>query len=483
MKAKKNISMRWLIIAIIPLLLSACKKDDVVFSSTESSFTALQIQKFDYEKKIGVGPIYQGKYSQNKDIIYFDVTYFPNEKAPTYEDWIMTGSLFLGARVTPKLEGVKSLQEPLRYTIWAPDEQTKSEVMIVTTIYEVPYSVMDKGFGKYNKLWNKTGAELGGWETGKQTSIVVSGDELIVNNDTKAFLIYDKKSGMKKNKTVSIPAGNTEHFYTLAVDASGTLHAVSYIDANTASTFRIYRWSDGLDKKPEIFYEISGANIATTKSTGMGRSVSICGDTHNDAQIMIALDGSGKAENRVVRIPVVKGIPTSVPDVFATTLSWTWRGKGGTASPTGKTPYFAASLGAPAGLAYYDQKGEHRFNMAAAESSFLNKTAVTGAHYFEFNHSKYLAASSASWSGDLRMLIFCLDDPSLIPTNKKTTPSNYSVLNPFSENWDFLATNNTGATGDITVQVQEDGNTALVYMLDTNTGILAYELTNIGVNK
>ncbi|MEA4809755.1 hypothetical protein SDC9_44536 [bioreactor metagenome] len=479
MKFNKNIGYNLLLALLI--LCSSCAQDEVAFSNTDYLFNAIQIQKFDYAQRVGVGKIYQGKYSADKDSIYFDVTYFPDEKAPTYQDWVIQGSVFKGAKVVPGLSGVKDLKDPVNVTVYAPDGVTKREVVIVTKIYEIPYGELEKGFGRYNKLWTKSAADLGGWVANAQTSLVVVGDELIVNNDTKGFLVYDKRTGLKKDKTVPVSAGNTSHIFALAVDKNEVLHAVSFINSNTTDIFKIYRWSSGLDKEPEVFCQVSGTDIQTTKNTGMGRSFSICGDTYGDAQLMVALDGYGGAESRIVRIPVVNGVPTQIPDVFeAPNVSWTWRGKGIAASPTGKTPYFALSLGSPQGLVYYDNAGEHKFVTNAANSNFLNKVAVSGACYFEFNHAKYLAASSCSWPGDLRMLIFSVDDPTLIPSNKSENAERYSILNPFCENWEIKSNGNTNGTGDITVQIQKDGKTALVYMLDTNTGIMAYELTNVG---
>ncbi len=471
------------LLLLIWTFMNACSEDEVTFNSTENEFISVQIQKFDYGQRIGVGTIYQGHYSENKDTIYFDVTYFPDETAPTYQDWQMQGTLYQGTTASPALGGIKDLKDPLHYTITAPDGKTKSEVVLVTRIYEVPYGELEHGFGRYNKLWNKTAAELGGWVANNQTSLAVVGDEIIVNNRSSDFLVYDKRTGEKKDKLVPVPAGNTSLLLAIATDSKEILHAATYLDAHTAGAkFRIYRWTNGLDEVPEIFFELSAEDIPTTRSTGMGRSVSICGDTHGDAQIMVALDGEGQSENRIVRISVVGGVPTVVPDIFEAPITWTWRGKGVATSPSGRNPYFATSLGSPFGLTYYDNTGVYSFVTAASGSNFLNKIAVTGAYYFEFNHAQYLAASTVSWSSDLRMLIFNIDDPSIIPTSKADNVDTYSILNPFSENWDFLGATNGNGTGDITVQVQQDGKSALVYMLDTNSGILAYELTNVGAS-
>lgn len=481
MRINNNIAFIFSI--IILLIFNNCKQDEVTFSASGNLFSAIQIQKFDYGQRIGVGKIIQGRYSANKDTVYFDVTYFPDEAKPTYQDWMIQGSLFQGATVVPGLSGVKDLVDPLHLTVYAPDGVTAKSLTVSTKIYEVPFAELEKGFGRYNKLWNKTAEALGGWVANAQTSLAVVGDELIVNNRSSAMLVYDKRTGAKKERAVALPTGNTAPLFAITVDNNQVLHAATFVNTFSTSKFRIFRWTNGIDQEPEVFMEIDASVVPSTQNTGMGRTFSICGSTSGDAQMMIALDGYGAIENRIVRIPVVGGVPSLSPDVFNTTVDWTWRGLGIAASPTGKTPYFAASLGNPVGLAYYDTAGEHRFVTAASGSNFLNKIAVINAYYFVFNNTKYLAASTTSWPGDLRMLIFNIDDVSLIPTSKAEDLEKYSILNPFSENWDFTGADNGNGTGDITVQVQNDGKTALVYMLDTNSGILAYELTNVGASS
>ncbi|MCE5224811.1 MAG: DUF5018 domain-containing protein [Porphyromonadaceae bacterium] len=482
MKIKKIIGYNLLLAVLV--LFNACSQDEVSFSNTDYLFSAIQIQKFDYEQRLSVGKIYQGKYSEDKDTIYFDVTYFPDETAPTYQDWSIQGSLPQGAKVTPGLSGVADLSEPMNLSVSAPDGITKTDVVLKVRIYQVPYGELEKGFGRCNKLWELSGEQMGGWVQHAQTSLAVVGDELIVNNDAGAFLVYDKRTGAKKNKLVPVPAGNTDYLFAIAVDNNEVLHAVTFINANSGDKFKVYRWSNGLDHEPELFYEVSGSDLSIGSDAGMGRTLSICGDTHGNAQLMVALDGYGNLENRIVRIPVVNGVPAKVPDVFSSaSINCSWRGKAIAASATGKSPYFAVSLGNPRGMGYYDATGEHLFDTNSANSNFLNKVAVSGAYYFEFNHSKYLAAGTCSWPGVLRMLIFSVDDPTLIPTNKNENFDNYSILNPFSDNWTLLSETNDNASGDITVQVQKDGKTALVYMLDTNTGIMAYELTNVGASS
>jgi len=472
---------KYIIFSIVFLLqFFSCAEEQYVEFSNDTTIQSIYVQKFDYINKIGVGKTYQGIYSSNKDTIYFDITYYPDETPPSYDDWQIVATLPPGARIMPGLSGIKNMKNPLIYQIIAPDGKTTSEIVLKMRIYEIPFAELEHGFGRFYKLWNKNANELGGWTNNNQTSLAVIGDELIVNNRDNDLLVYDKITGEKKDKLVPLLKvdGKTDIIFAIASDNNNVLHAVSFIDAHIKTNkFRIYRWVNGLDKVPEVFFELDPSEIPTTRSTGMGRSVSIFGNTHNYAQIMVALDGAGQTEDRIVRISVENGVPRLAEIFHESTITWTWRGKGIAASETGKTPYFAMNLGSPLNMVYHHMTGTYKFVMAANKSNFLNKT-VSGAHYFEFNNAKYLASSTSSWSNDLRLLIFNVDDPTLIPTDKSQDPNTYNIFNPFCQDWDFQGVNNPNSTGDVTVQVQNDGKSAYVYMLETNSGILGYKLTN-----
>lgn len=472
---------KYIIFSIVFLLqFFSCAEEQRVEFSNDTTIQSIQVQKFDYISKIGVGKIYQGVYSSNKDTIYFDVTYYPDETPPSYEDWQIVATLPPGARITPGLSGIKNMENPLTYKIIAADGKTTSEVVLKMRIYEIPFGELEHGFGRYYKLWNKKADELGGWTSNNQTTLAVIGDELIVNNRNNDLLVYDKITGTKKDKLVPLLEvdGKTDIIFAITVDNNSMLHGASFVNLkNEDAIFRIYRWNNGLDQVPEIFFELKHEDIKPTINTGIGRSISIFGDTHKYAQIMVALDGEGTQDNRIARIAVENGTPRLAEIFNESTMTWPWRAKGIPVSETSRIPYFAMHLGAPMNLVYHHTTGTYKFVTAANKSNFLNKLA-SGAYYFEFNNAKYLAVSTASWSNDLRLLIFNVDDPTLIPTDKSTDPNTYNILNPFCQDWDFQGAVNGNGTGDVTVQVAEDGKSAYVYMLDTNSGILGYKLTN-----
>ncbi|SHF39281.1 hypothetical protein SAMN05444274_10550 [Mariniphaga anaerophila] len=471
----KNIRISYLIVLLA--FLFSCQEEEVLYSN-KAEFASIQIQKFDYGSLSGRGQIYQGVYSENKDTVYFDVTYYPDQEAPTFTDWQISAALPSGAKLIPSVTGVKDLTEPVDVSIVAPDGKTTAECALVLKIYQVPFAELERGFGRYEKLFELTKDELGGWTSGKQRACAVVGDELIVNALDGPLLVYNKLTGEKIEKTIPMPEG--ESFYEIFADEDGVLLATTFVSfsASTTPTLKIYRWINGLAEAPEIYYELPTSKIPATGNHGIGLKASIWGSTSGDAQIMLDIDGRGSADDRAVRISVSGGVPSEEIEVFNTGIGTVWSGKAVAMSKTGRTPYVAAMLGFPPKIAYSGKAGTTPFVTDPANSNFFNKI-IGNATYFEFNHSKYLALTTASWPGNFRLLIFCLDDPALIGAGKADAEK-YAKLNPLVEDAVFLS---AGDAGDIAVQVQDDGKTALVYVLGMNTGVFAYELTNIGTSS
>lgn len=464
---------------LLGVIFASCEEAKVEFNSDTT--VGIQAQKFNYADKVGAGKVYEAKYSEDKTVLNLDITYFPDEEAPTYQDWQLHATIARGAKIAPAMSGIKDLSEPIELTVTAPDGTT-SNVTLITKIYEVPYGELEHGFGRYNKLFEKTATQMGNWSTDAQTSMAVVGDELIINhNNQGAFLVYNKKTGEKVNKTVALPK-NGERIFAITNDADDKMVAVSYGDASNKTTpIRIYRWKDGIDKAPETFYELKTSLIDRTNSAAIGANIGLFGSLSGDAQIMLAMDGRGGAYDGVVRLSVSQGAVAEV-EVFNAPLGSVWSGFTAPASATKRLPYVTAS-GNQRGFIYTGSTGSYSFEVDPANSNFLNKSLVTGVKYFEFNNAKYIASTSVSWPGDVRLLLFNVDDPSLIPT-KKADEETYKILNPFSETSVNKGTSaNDNGTGNVAIQISADGKTAYIYALETNNLIMGYELTNIGAAK
>ncbi|MGN0021583.1 MAG: DUF5018 domain-containing protein [Sphingobacterium hotanense] len=455
------------------LLLQACKEQVVTFSDANAKFQAIQIQKFDYENSRGLGPIYKGEYNAKGDTVYFRVTYYPDEQAPTATDWQIQGSLAQGVLVRPALAGVRDLTEPLNVELTASDGISKSNVVLKLLIYQIEYGELDYGFGRYSKLFEKNAATLG-LTADNQRNLAVVDDYIVVGNGTSDLLVYDKMTGEKNSLKIPKPAGL--NVWSVFADDDGVLHASNGVNfsATSTGTLTIYRWNNGINSAPELFYQMNTSGLAVSGASYISNAA-IKGSSGKEAQIMFDIDGRGRAENKALRLTVSGGKVQNAPDLFTKPVTSVWNGKVVPMSSTNRTPFVAAMLGFPPNMGVQSNSGVSMFNVNAGNSNFLNML-IGGLHYFEFNNAKYLAVSTVNWGADYRLLIFNMDDLSLVESTKDNAVE-YASFNVFSED---LLMKNVASAGDVTVQVQPDGKTALVYVLGAQSGIAAYQLTIIG---
>ncbi len=464
----------YIIIALFGLFsFSSCTQQEVKFNSENAKFQAIQIQKFDYQNSRGSGNIYKGEYNKTGDTVYFHVTYYPDETAPSFTDWQIQATLASGVMVQPSLSSIQDLSQPKSYELTASDGVAKKQVVLKLLIYEIEYGDLEHGFGRYNKLFEKKAADLG-LTADYQRNMAVSGDYLIVSNGVNNLLVYDKRTGAKKDVVIPKPANF--NIWSVFADEDGVLLASNNANfsATSLGTVSIYRWKDGLDKQPELFHQFTSAGISLS-GAGFISNAAVKGSTTKDASIMFDVDGRGRAENKAIRVAIANGKADPTLDVFNKPVTSVWNGKVVPMSSTSRIPFVGAMLGFPPSMGVQSNAGIGMFTVDPAKSNFLNMI-IAGLHYFEFNHAKYLAVATSNWPGDYRLLIFNMDDLSLVSSTKANI-AEYEAFNLFSED---LLFKNVASAGDVTVQVQPDGKTALVYVLAANAGIAAYELTIIG---
>lgn len=455
------------------LLLQGCKEQEVTFSNSNAKFQSIQIQKFDYENSRGLGTIYKGEYNAKGDTVYFRVTYYPDEPAPTARDWQIQSSLAHGALVRPGLAGVRDLTEPLHVELIASDGVSKSNVILKLLINQIEYGELDYGFGRYSKLFEKNAATLG-LNADIQRNLAVVDDYLVVGNGTGDLLVYDKLTAEKSSLKIPKPAGF--NIWSVFTDEDGILHASNGVNFSetSAGILTIYRWINGINSPPELFYQMNTSGLSVSGASYLSNAA-IKGSTSKDAQIMFDIDGRGRAENKALRLAITAGKVDSTLDLFTKPVNSVWNGKVVPMSSTSRTPFVGAMLGFPPNMGVQSNSGVSMFNLNAATSNFFNMI-IGGLHYFEFNNAKYLAVSTVNWGADYRLLIFNMDDLSLVESTKDNAVE-YESFNVFSED---LLMKNIASAGDVTVQVQPDGKTALVYVLGAQSGIAAYQLTTIG---
>lgn len=450
----------------------SCKEDRVNYATENTAFQNIQIQKFDYLNLNGTGKIYQGLYSPNEDTLYFHITHFPDEEAATFTDWKIQGTILQGARVEPSISGIQDFTQPKSFSVIASDGINRKEVVVKLLIYQIDYGELEHGFGRYKKLFEKNTAALGISEAA--TKIAVVENYLVLNNGSSALQVLDKLTGNKVNLQVKMPVGFQVN--SLFTDDEGLLLAANYASFSPTSSapLHIYRWTNGLEQAPEL---LASVNLSAIPNTGWISRIALKGSSRADAQLLLEI-GSATATTNAAALTIIGGKVDPVLKVFNKVVSSTWNSKVLPMSNNKYQPFLAVGMGFPAALAYQDGNGTKLFEINSANSNFYN-FLIAGAYYFEFNGAKYLLASSVNWASEYKVLIFNVDDPSLISEGKSNAAA-YALLNPFEE---FVNLKDQTNTGEVTAQVAANGKSAFIYVLSPGSGIAAYELTNIGGKK
>lgn len=398
-------------------------------------------------------------------------------------------SLSSWASVNPDVDVARDFSKDVIYTVTAQDGSAKD----ITIVQTFP-NILDYGFGLTNLMWKKSAAEAS-FTKGMDCGVAVCGDKLIVARRNLAFTVYDRFTGKlladKVNMEGTVPNSVSGIIFGIDSDDKDNLLAVNFTRiANADNILKIFRWKNGLENPPSVILELPMTYFATEANRGidLGRSIVIRGDIDGDAQILILMGGNNKEENRSLRFSVKGGVITNAthPEIVAGEgVSYTWRGKSIPLTTSDNTPFIVASGGTERGIVYMDENRKSYKFVADGGSSFYNY-AVLSIGYGEFNHARYMFAASGNWQYQFKILGFDITDPYLIPIDNDDDDY-YTKFNVFTSEPNLLqysSGENANATADVTTKLSEDGNSLYVYMLVTDGGIMAYELTKYeNINK
>lgn len=387
------------------------------------------------------------------------------------------------ASVSPGMGEPQDFTKNVVYTVTALDGSTST----ITVVQSYP-KVLEYGFGLTYLMWQKD-SDAAGFTRGLDCGLAVCGDKLIVARRNLAFSIYNKLTGQLLSEHVNIQGTDADGvggiIFGIDTDDRDNLLAVNFTRiANAGNILKIFRWKDGLSNPPEVILQLPVTHFASETNRGidLGRSIKIAGDIDGNAQIMVSMGGNGTDENRSLKFSVKNGVITNAanPEIVAGEgVKYKWRGKSIPVAASDNTPYFVLSVGTDKGLVYMDENRKaFLFETNENSSAFYNNTVYSIA-YGEFNHAKYMFAASGNWAYQTKLLGFDVTNPSLIPIDKNDDAyyKKFNVFTSLPNILQFAKGDNENATGDIAVKMSDDGNSIYVYMLVTDAGIMAYELT------
>lgn len=394
-----------------------------------------------------------------------------------------------------------------------------------TTSFVYPEYV-EPGKAGYKSLlfaFQTTPADPRGFVPTQNRTLAVVGNHLVISNTALDFLVFDRFSGEKLDNVRVNTTGLLSGFiHAITSDDAGHMVAISMAAVNNQwvanRMFEVYVWKNGITSAPEkVFSEdiltseafaqfrSTNAGVATTGTWDIGRTVSVKGDITGEAMLMTL---ANNAMNRLLRVRFEGGRSVSVTGTAWGLSAWNQQSK---PIPLGLdvTCDWIMNGNNPSGVVCYRSQNDNRqvdflprVNSSSGNWWAGSPARLIGSDYIEFNGMKLLGlqnVGTGTVNGSPNKVTYARlvvhDISSMAPTAftdsqvMDTRLDNYDPafgpVGPGGNNSSLTGMtsyygaigNNGNSTGDVAFGATEDGNAVQVYMMTTDQGILAYEIT------
>ncbi len=336
--------------------------------------------------------------------------------------------------------------------------QNGTDKSVYTIVKRVPPKV-DRGIreGSGKLLWAKSlQSDLGIAELHLTGGIAYSDGKVIVNTRNQPSIILNAKNGEKLGTitTMSGIVGGLTNFYSTS-DAGG--HILVNNLAPGGGTFKVWCMKD-VNSTPEVLIDWSGSG-----GYAVGRKVSVAGDITKDALITAVIHGD---KARFARWQIKDGqLLSQTPDlVLSNALTGAWWNNSDVvySDPTNPaSDYFMAAYAPPRRIGWIDGTTHNR---KANGPEISGNWIMNAVDYVPFNGAAYAATSSINsftWGSD-----------DIVYLHDASTPESFSEPIWKSKNGVFGGKDNGGqnanGTGDVLLQVSEDGYYLYLFFMFTN---------------
>lgn len=373
-----------------------------------------------------------------------------------------------------------------------------------------------------------------GLVAGKNRSLAVVGEYLVVGSTELKFPVFNRFTGELLTGVQVNTTGLLNGFvHAITNDDAGHMVAITYTannktDGGDNKIFEVYVWKNGITSAPmKVFTgDVTGDSFAAWRAKNnalsnanaweIGRVVSVKGDITSGKALLMSFANAMAGSALILRMEFTDGVPANPTGSIRGLFSWGVR-----------TKPIPLALTDPIEGVFIAATGNFRMNTVyTPETTGANivmnpipsgwTTANIGLGYMEFNGLKLVGIQNVLGSdnplsvqyarlyvGDITTLAATsltdgkimdsrLDnyDPMRGPmgpglgnasitgmTSNVPVVGGETILGPNHEPALMNATVAVGATGDVCFGRSDDGNAVQVYMLTTDNGIIAYELT------
>lgn len=365
-----------------------------------------------------------------------------------------------------------------------------------------------------------------GFEAGANRTMAVIDDYLIISNsaDYNKMIVMDRYNGKVldvKVNTTGIDAGRSIHAITS--DDAGHLVAMAYtstLDAGaTDPNVRAWVWADGIEKAPKsiVYANINGSTFANApvgingvKKLELGRTICVKGDltsgdaviatpTKNVPRAVFLMFKDGKMQGKAYvewgggAIVSMWNATKVIPLTNTSPLGYIW------ASANFRQAINYTPIGTGARAIDFSRPKSHWWS----GTSTYDKN-VRGIGYVEFNGTCLLGvqnglSSKGVWSHRLYVSNitntpwtsaladgFIFDSREGSVTGTGSIPGTGYAVTGMTSSASFVSGKkvlgaNGNETGDVVFGRSADGNAVQVYMLTTDQGLFAYEITRFNL--
>ena len=420
--------------------------------------------------------------------------------------------------------GIADLNYATEITVVSQDGTSKS---VYDVSLEMPQLVPMGTVGYISGMFGIqcTGSNTYGFEPDANYTIAIVGSYLIVSNrnDFNKMLVFNRFSGRKLDDVTVNTSGIDADIEIRAItsDGEGRLVAFSYTSSHsmdstgelagqdchvTPSAVKAWIWLDGIESAPTqiIDDDINGPTFTSMVSdvTEIGNTVCVKGSLTSGPAVLTTID---KFVSRIIMFHFQDGRLTSVtqecPNISGS-LQWvsTWNSsKAIPTSTSAPVDYFLSQANQYQQVRYQD--GLNLVNLEVPTSRWWAGSGaydkdIRGFDFVEFNGMWLLAIANGYTSGGNwyhRLYVANVTNvpyPEALTTgfifdSRESTeisgagysPSGMTSTYPFTSGDTPLGGNNYARRGDVVFRLAEDGNSVQVYMMNTNAGLFAYEIT------
>lgn len=379
------------------------------------------------------------------------------------------------------------------------------------TTFELP-SFVESGRAGYISLlfsFQTTQADPHGFVATQNRTMAVVGDRLVISSTNLEFVVLNRYTGQLLNEKVNTTGLLSGFIHAITNDDAGHMVAISMAAVNNKwvsnRQFEIYVWKNGIANAPEkVFSEdlvdsdkfaqfrSTNASVATTGTWDIGRMVSVKGDVTGEAMLMTL---ANSVMNRLLRVKFENGQVVSVLGSARGLNSW-----GNQSKPIPLTledecdyllqtsnqlrMFYSPKVGSQVIIT---QKGNWwatgLISMAYTEFNGMKLLAVSNSNGAPVQYVRLCVGDISSFSADSFKSSQIMDsrldnyDPAFGPVGPGGNNSSLSGMTSFYVSGGSTVGTNANGTGDVAFGKSADGNAVQVYMLTTDHGMIAYEIT------